>query len=347
MAFPALSSTTSRPYEIDCNSSSSFAVTYPNPPTGSQPGYDIVGLSSDFRTSNSSPTLNTGSNIVQAVGWGQCPGASGSYSGSSSTAIAVGTHYYTVNSSTAGSTSSTSGTITLATAETLTGMSFDTSGTSSGYTYTATVGVVSGGTWTSTGLTCTSSSGLPCAFSGSISEPAGTQLNLRIVSSGSGSTRTGTWTVSYTGPPAQYPGGDFYGLKIVGGQGSYLAGAIASAQYLLDHSGRSNVTNAIIVLSDGALNSPKSWTDNTPCNTANNAATTAKSDGILIYSIGYDTSGGTCSDTSGTFHNASGATLMQSIASGSNTFYNQPSAGDLTAIFTHIVGDLNTLRFIG
>ncbi len=348
MAFPALSSTTSRPYEIDCQSTDSISDTYPNPPSGSQPGYDIVGLSSDYRPSDFNATLNsTTSNLVESVDWGQCPGQAGSYSGSSNgSAIASGTHYYTVNAAGSGSTTSTANTITLSQAETLTGLTFDTSGTSSGYSYTATVGTVSGSTWTSTGLTCTSSGGNPCTSSGSISEPSGTKLNLKIVSGSGSGTRTGTWTVTYTGPAGLYPGGDFYGLKVIGGQGSYLAGAISEAQYLLDHAGRAGTTNAIIVLSDGELNSPHSWTDNTPCTTANNAATAAKNDGVLIYSIAYDSSGN-CTDTSGSFHNATGITFMQDIASGSSTFFNQPSPGDLTTIFTHIAGDLTGLRFIG
>jgi Tfp pilus assembly protein PilX len=350
LAFPALSSTASRPYEIDCNSSDSFAVTYPNPPTGSQPGYDVVGLSSDYRSSDTGALNTTTSNLVEAIDWGQCPGAAGTYSGSSggtSTSMPSGTRYYTLNSSSSPSTTNTANTITLSQSQTLTGLTFDTSGTSSGLTYTATVGVVSGSSWTATAMTCTSSGGNPCTFSGSVSEPAGTMLNIQVVSSGSGSTRSGTWSVTYNAPGGVYPGGNYYGLKVIGGQGSYLAGAITEAQYVLDNSGRAGAVNVIIVLSDGALNSPHSWVDNTPCNTANNAATTAKSDGILIYSIGYDTSGGSCTDTSGTFHGASGATLMQSIASSSSTFFNQPTAGDLTTTFTHIAGDLGRLRFIG
>jgi Tfp pilus assembly protein PilX len=348
IAFPALSSISSRPYEIDCNSSDSFAVTYPNPPSGNQPGYNIVGLSSDYRPSDVNTTLNSTSNIVEAVNWAQCPGTPGTYSGSSNgAAMASGTSYFSVSAAAAGSATATANTTTTSQTETLTGLTFDPSGTASGLSYTATVGVVSGATWTATALTCTSSGGNPCTISGSISEPSGTKLNLKVVSSGSGATRTGTWTVSYTGPPGQYPGGDYYGLKVVGGQGSYLAGAINHAQYALSHAGRPGVTNVIIVLSDGALNSPHSWTDNTPCNTANNAATAAKNAGTLIYSIAYDSSGGNCTDTTGTFHNASGTTLMSSVASSSNTFINQPNPGALTTTFTHIAGDLNGLHFIG
>jgi Flp pilus assembly protein TadG len=223
LAFPALSSTNSRPDEIDCKNDN-FSVTYPPPPFGNQPGYDIVDLSSDYRPSVANTTLNwTTSNLVEAVDWGQCPGS-------------------------------------------------------------------------------------------------------------------------------VYPGGDYYGLKTIGGQGSYLAGAIADAQYILDQAQKSRpgVSSAIIVLSDGEMNQPKGFTDNTPCNSANNSATTAKADpiNITIYSIAYDSSGN-CTDTSGPYHNVAGLQLMKDIASNANTFFNQPNPGDLTSIFQQVGVDLTDSRLIG
>jgi hypothetical protein len=126
-----------------------------------------------------------------------------------------------------------------------------------------------------------------------------------------------------------------------------MAGAIAQAQYDLQHSNRANTQKAIIILSDGEMNQLGSWWDSYPCQSANNAATAAKSAGITIYSIAYN-SVNNCTDTSGSsFYQTPGLTLMQKIATDSTTFYNQPAAGDLTAIFTHIAGDLNGLRFIG
>ncbi len=66
----------------------------------------------------------------------------------------------------------------------------------------------------------------------------------------------------------KYPGGDYYGIKDIGGQGSYLAGAITEAQYMLattadahDRGTTYPVTNAIVILSDGELNDPKSGSD--------------------------------------------------------------------------------------
>ncbi|MGA9858040.1 MAG: pilus assembly protein TadG-related protein, partial [Solirubrobacteraceae bacterium] len=54
-------------------------------------------------------------------------------------------------------------------------------------------------------------------------------------------------------PSGTYPGGDYYGLKAIGGHGSYLAGAITEAQYLLAQNSQAGITNAIIVLSDGQM----------------------------------------------------------------------------------------------
>ena len=59
-------------------------------------------------------------------------------------------------------------------------------------------------------------------------------------------------------PGGTYPGGNYYGLKDIGGQGSYLAGAITEAQNVLNQNARTGATNAIVILSDGELNDPKS-----------------------------------------------------------------------------------------
>jgi Putative Flp pilus-assembly TadE/G-like len=158
----------------------------------------------------------------------------------------------------------------------------------------------------------------------------------------------------------KFPGGDYYGLKQVGGQHSYLAGAITEAQYLLNQAQTTAprtgpngqpVTNAIVILSDGELNAPdsstdgvdpgatgnKGWSDNSPCESAISAATQAKAAGTLIYSISYDNSNGTCDST------YSAPVLMQDLASNSNDYFSQSSAGDLTSIFgevgTQLSGD--------
>ena len=139
-----------------------------------------------------------------------------------------------------------------------------------------------------------------------------------------------------------YPGGDYYGLKDIGGQGSYLAGAITEAQHLLDVNARTGVTNAIVVLSDGELNQPKTFTDNDPCHSAINAAAQAKAAGTVIYTIAYGSSGN-CPDTG---YSYTALQTMQDIASSSQTFYNQPTTGDLTAAFSQVGAALADPRLI-
>ena len=183
VTYPALKNPANRPDEINCtadlgrdarNPDVEYPTPYP-PPTQPQPGYDIIGLSSDYRTSND-PTapLNPSSNLVQSVYWTQCPG-----------------------------------------------------------------GV--------------------------------------------------------------YPRGTYYGLEDTGQQTTYLAGAIAEAQYQLAQTARPNAVNAIIVLSDGQLNHvtfANGGNDNNPCASADAAATAAKAKGTLIYSIAYDSTLN-CTDNAG------------------------------------------------
>lgn len=231
LVFPAMSSTSSASDEINCTKNTKFDVTYPTwtpytysssapnggiPASDEQPGYQAIGLSSDYRSSDSTTTLNsTTSDIVEAVDWGQCTGGT-------------------------------------------------------------------------------------------------------------------------------YPGGDYYGLKVIGGQGSYLAGAITEAQYLLTQNSRPGVTNAIVVESDGELNDPKTFTDDNPCASAINAATQAKAAGTQIYAIAYDSSGD-CPDVS---DNDTAEGTMEAIASNSDTFFYDPSPGDLTATFEQVGTDLTDPRLI-
>jgi hypothetical protein len=140
-----------------------------------------------------------------------------------------------------------------------------------------------------------------------------------------------------------YPGGNYYGLKDIGGQGSYLAGSITEAQNLLNENARPGTTNAIIVLSDGQLNDPKTFTDNNPCNSAIGAATQAKAAGTTIYAIAYGSNGTQCPDSS---HSYTDVQTMQSIASSTETFYDQPTSGDLTQAFQQVATDLTDSRLI-
>jgi hypothetical protein len=104
------------------------------------------------------------------------------------------------------------------------------------------------------------------------------------------------------------------------------------------------------VLSDGELNDvpfANNGSDHTPCLSAFRAATAAKADGVTIYSIAYD-SHLNCTDTSGTYRNTPGLTLMRNIASpatGSHpTFFNQPNPGDLSDIFQQIATFLTEIN---
>jgi Putative Flp pilus-assembly TadE/G-like/von Willebrand factor type A domain len=142
---------------------------------------------------------------------------------------------------------------------------------------------------------------------------------------------------------SKYPGGNYYGLKDIGGQGSYLAGAITEAQHLLDQNARPGATNAIIVESDGQLTKPKTFTDNNPCNSAIQAATQAKAAGTTIYSIAYGDDGTKCPDTNYSYTDTQ---TMQGIASNAETFFNQPTPGDLTQTFQQVGTDLTDSALI-
>ena len=143
-------------------------------------------------------------------------------------------------------------------------------------------------------------------------------------------------------PGGVYPGGDYYGLKRPAGQGSYLAGAITEAQHLLNVNARPGATNAIIVLSDGALNKPATFTDNSPCHSAISAATQATAAGTTVYSIAYGADGTACPDAT----SITALQTMTDIASNSETFYNQPSGSSLTAAFQQVATDLTDSRLI-
>ena len=153
--------------------------------------------------------------------------------------------------------------------------------------------------------------------------------------------------------PATYPAGsgtnpNAYGLKDIGGVGSYLAGAISDAQYELQQNARAGASNVIVIESDGELNPSTTFSgdptpDTTACADAYNAAEAAKAAGDTIYTIEYD-SDGVCGPDSGTgsvdtFNGANGADLlMQDMATNLSDAHEVDGAGDLTAPF-EAVGD--------
>jgi hypothetical protein len=157
-----------------------------------------------------------------------------------------------------------------------------------------------------------------------------------------------------------YPGGDWYGLKNITEyanihEGSYLAGAVTEAQYMLTQApyrvgiAGQAVTNAIVVLSDGAMDEPQSsidgvdpasdgnvgWTDTKPCYDAEQAADQAKLAGTQIYTIAYDSSG-KCTDSGNGGISVEASTLMENLATSSEDYFDQSGAGDLTADFSAI-----------
>ena len=130
-----------------------------------------------------------------------------------------------------------------------------------------------------------------------------------------------------------------YGLESPGGQGTYFADAITQAQTALVSTGRSDVQNVIILLSDGDANYDGV---SNPCKAAVNASKSAASAGTWVYPIAYGATGGGCDNDSG----ITSLQTMQQIASEPSKFFNQPSAGDLTTIFKQVAVSLTTTRLV-
>ena len=162
-------------------------------------------------------------------------------------------------------------------------------------------------------------------------------------------------------------GNCFYGAENPGGSGSYTRDAINAAQAYLNTNGRLGATHVIIVLSDGEFQTTLG--DSRPCHSAITAATNARTAGTWVFSIAYnspsssDESGGnTCPDPSPgpdgpALVSPYGVCTMHRIAdplspctdnSSDPTmrFFNQPSDGDLQAIFKQIGTDLTTTRIV-
>jgi len=140
-----------------------------------------------------------------------------------------------------------------------------------------------------------------------------------------------------------------YGLKDVGGHGSYLAGAITEAQYLLQQNARAGATNVIIIESDGEMTEPTTFANGTqsktPCEDADKAATQAKAAGTVIYTVEYDSNGQCGADNpTDTYDNAD--TLMADMATDSDDYFDDPTAADLTATFGQVGTDLTSSTLI-
>jgi Flp pilus assembly protein TadG len=101
-----------------------------------------------------------------------------------------------------------------------------------------------------------------------------------------------------------------YGLQDPGGEATRYGEAITEAQSVLA-AVTPKVTNAIIVLGDGTVN-----TGSSPCTAAVTAAQAATSAGTQVFSVGYGIPSGNCGDGGYTY-----CTLMQDIASVPANFY--------------------------
>lgn len=144
-----------------------------------------------------------------------------------------------------------------------------------------------------------------------------------------------------------------------GGRTAY-ADAIDMAQAELKASGRPDVKDVIVFLSDGAANTGPAWHGNTspyrtqPCRRGVISAAAATAEGTAVYTIGYDLNGdGTDYEQCHPWNWTGGATqmlenppitslqAMQQIASEEENFYNKPDPGKLNKIFTQIAADLS------
>lgn len=131
------------------------------------------------------------------------------------------------------------------------------------------------------------------------------------------------------------------------------ATAIDKAQAELDAHGRANVTKLIVFFSDGAANTGPNYVLSTnpyrkqPCHQGVTSAGLAKTKKTLVYSIGYDLdalNGGAnvCTADTGATESPSitAYQALQGIASSSDTFYVQPTPGQLSTLFEQVAADI-------
>jgi type II secretory pathway pseudopilin PulG len=135
------------------------------------------------------------------------------------------------------------------------------------------------------------------------------------------------------------------------------AHALEAAQQELVASGRPEADDIIVFLSDGAANTGPNFLPATspyrtkPCGQGVASAGTAKGQGTLIFSIGYDVN-----EVAGSNVCRNGVTgalelppisaeqALQQIATDSTTYYNKPNPGQLNTIFTSIAADISAGR---
>ena len=77
MAFPGLASTTEQTKDYTCGAGNPTTTAYKNVPTtttAGNPTYQVLGLSHDYKASNTATSLSSTSNLVIATGGGGCQG---------------------------------------------------------------------------------------------------------------------------------------------------------------------------------------------------------------------------------------------------------------------------------
>jgi hypothetical protein len=91
-----------------------------------------------------------------------------------------------------------------------------------------------------------------------------------------------------------------------------LGDPMQAASSMLQATGRPDVPDVIIFLSDGEANQPRY---NQPCSYANTRATNAKSADVEIFTIAYGVAGARCGyDSAGTFRNVYASTFFAAMA---------------------------------
>lgn len=196
-------------------------------------------------------------------------------------------------------------------------------------------------------------------------------------------TGTNPLTYSSTAPTTSNPslvnavGGNSYfggtsctGMQAKGGESTYYAGALFTAQQYLVANARANAENVIILLGDGDANGGKMGSSNLSsagtypsangqCQQAVTVANAAKAAGTKIYTVGYGVASGGCSTDVSPYNNAC-YTLEHMASSNMNFFVDTSSVAcpgatsvtmngktnSLSAIFTAIVGDLTKPRLV-
>ncbi len=167
-------------------------------------------------------------------------------------------------------------------------------------------------------------------------------------------------------------GGCSNGVAAPGGEGTFYAGVIDSAQANLVANARPNTKNVMILISDGAANATSSEGMKYPttapswkyplanqCQQAVTRAQAAAAAGTIIYSVAYGAEAGTnqCNDTSPTM---TPCETMEGIASSPENFFSDYTAkgsdsscisassptSNLNQIFTEIAQDLTISRLV-